>query len=748
MVALIVASLALLTSPATTTRDAYGVPHVVASTWEDAFFEAGRAVAEDRLWQLENSRRVARGKMAEVYGAKYVASDREVLATGYTQDELRQQFMKLSPRARSAYESYARGINAHIARMKDQAALPPGYKEIGFEPEPWDVLDSVAITIRLWHLFGRGGAGELRNMALLAYLQAQPATKERALDVFDDFLWQRADDSVPTVMPQDDPLLNRPPQIADVTRQITERHIEMLPKVSLFELLPGLRIAQFEESTRVARLHSVPWKTGSYAVVVGPERSATGAPFLLSAPQMGFQDPSIVHEMSITAPGLNVSGMNVPGIPGVLIGYTPTHAWGITSGVADIEDIFFYRMDGEEGYLVGSQRHLVEVITHTLRVRGEADQVVEQRRTIHGPIVVTSKSGGAYFARRSPYRMNEMRAYEALLQMYDMKGHEDVFAAAREALMTFNFFYATTAGRFGYHFMGHVPLRAESIDPRLPTPAEPKFDWRGMVPPDQMPHVISPKSGLIANWNNKPSAWWPNLDTPVWGEIFRNELLLRALDKPKLGRFDLEFAAWKIARGDETVPYFLPLFVKALDGATLNPLEADAANYLSNFDGWMVQGSVGAAIYSALVEALKEEVFVPRIGTLISLDNLRMAAQPSLLLRALERRTNFDYLGDRQQGEVTLSAFRKVVAGLADRRGANPALWTFEPGAIRFPGEPPTPYGNRGTYIQIIELRDQPVGRNVLPPGVAETGPHARDQAPLARGWLYKPMSLGLPRAP
>ena len=72
-------------------RDDYGVPHIKAASMDEAFFHAGYAVAQDRLWQMENSRRVARGRMAEVFGPSFVASDREVLAFAYTDDELRAQ---------------------------------------------------------------------------------------------------------------------------------------------------------------------------------------------------------------------------------------------------------------------------------------------------------------------------------------------------------------------------------------------------------------------------------------------------------------------------------------------------------------------------------------------------------------------------------------------------------------------------------------------------------------------------------
>ena len=57
----------------------------------------------------------------------------------------------------------------------------------------------------------------------------------------------------------------------------------------------------------------------------------------------------------------------------------------------------------------------------------------------------------------------------------------------------------------------------------VPVPADPKYDWQGFLSQDRMPHVINPKQGFLANWNNKPAAWWPNYDAPIWGRIFRNE---------------------------------------------------------------------------------------------------------------------------------------------------------------------------------------------------------------------------------
>jgi penicillin G amidase len=725
-------------------RDSFGVPHIQASTREEAFYYAGYAVAQDRLWQMENSRRLARGRMSEVFGNQFVSADRETLRTFYTDEELTQQLEKLSPEARLAFRHYARGVNAYIEEAKQGARLPAGYAAAGFEPEPWLEIDSVAIAVRLFHQFGRGGAGEIRNMALLGYLQTRAPLEGRVLDVLDDFAWQNEPAALTTIASEDDPLRHDPPRAPQLTRPITERHVAMLPSVSPLELLPAIRLAEREETRLVAERVGVPSKAGSYAVVVSPQRSATGWPILLSAPQMGFRSPSIVHEMSIKAPGYEAVGMDLPGVPGILIGYTPYHAWALTSGVADTDDIFFFPMEGEGSYRYGEESRHIEVIRQELEVRsdgGTAQQTVEQRRTHLGPIILSSASGKAHFARRSSYWMRELESYDALLKMTLARSPDEIEQSLDQATMSFNYFYATVDGQIGYRYLGLIPQRADGLDPRFPTPGRPEYEWRGFMPQVQMPRVRNPRSGLLLNWNNKPVAWWNNYDTPIWGKIFRNSELVRALDQAKVSVEDVEMAAWQIARSDPTHPHFK----EHLDaGLAAGPASPQVAAFLRAFDGRMFQGSIAATAYEAYFSALREELFLEPVGNFLSPQNFQMIVQPSVMLNALEGRTRFDYRAGRTSAEISAAAIQRATEGLRQRLGDDVARWRYAPPSINFPSQAPVPYAERGTYIQILELLEQPIGRSVLPPGVAESGPHATDQIPLARAWSYKPM--GPPR--
>ncbi|MGV3615200.1 MAG: penicillin acylase family protein [Fimbriimonas sp.] len=699
--------LAFAPAPPAIERDAYGVPLIRAASAPEAFFQAGYAVAEDRLWQMEMSRRVAQGRMAEVTGARDAASDAEVRQLGYTSAELQAQLDKLSPFSRMGFREYARGVNAYIDSIRND--LPEEYRQAELVPEPWTETDSAAIAVRLMQQFGRGGAGELRNLALIEYLRARPQTKDRVLDVVDDLAWFDPGESPATVggpatfrdFPKPDPATSA-------------RHLASLPRMSLLELVPALRIASREASTRVAERVGAPYKTGSYAVVVGASRSATGRPILLSAPQMGFRTPSIVHEIAMDAPEFKVAGIGIPGVPGVVIGMTSDLAWGLTSGIADTDDIRL----SPPGALPTEERK------STVIVKGGPSREVSVRRTRLGPVVLQTMNG-TQFVRESSYWTRELESVDALANLWRAKTAAEADAAISRATMSFNFFFATRGGEIGYRYGGLVPVRPGDLDPRLPTLPGAKSAWRRFMRPEEMPHVLNPRDGLLTNWNNRPSTGWLNSDTPVFGRLHRVAALKAALPKGLLTAQDVERAAWTIARTDPFWPAFRPHVLRALPRLTPAAREA-----IAGFDGSMTAGSRQAGTYARFLDNLRRELFLPITGDLLSFENLRTITQPTALLNALEGRTKVDYRRGRTITEVVVAAMEPAAQGEP-----------YHPGTIAVPGEAPIPYSERGTFIQIVEmLASGPYGRSILPPGNAERGPHRLDQAPLARAWTFKPM--------
>ncbi len=703
-------------------RTEYGVPVIRAKSFREAMVAMGFAVAQDRMWQLENSRRMARGKMAAAFGPKFVASDKATLSQAYTDQELNNQFQGLSNRLKLAFEAYAEGVNLYLDRASTEGNLPPEYAENGLKPEPWSITDSLAITVRLMQQFGRGGAGELRNWTLYEYMKTQPKLKDRTYEALEDFLWQNDKEAICTVADSDDPVKTKPFFPNPTAKSFSDQY-NRLPKLSLLDLLPAATAYDRPAQRAVAQSVAAPFQSGSYCVVVHPSRSKTAKPFLLSGPQMGFTNPSIVHEASLHWPGGDVAGMDVPGVPGVLVGATPDLAWGVTTGVADVEDVYAVKLDESGKYQWKGESIKPEKTTLPILVKGGEDSEGVRLSTVLGTVAFQPTRGEAksvLFVKRRAYEGREVQSLEGLFGLYDAKTTGQVETGLRRVTMNFNFFVALKSGQIGWRYTGSVPVRAKTVDPRLPVPASGENDWQGMIPFDQMPHVWNPKGGLIANWNNKPVSWWPNLDTPVWGSIFRNRILVDELTKGKLGAEDAEKAIFAIARKAETFPYFSS-FLKDIPE-------------FAGYDGSLLEGSANSLLYTLFEDKLRSLVFTPVTGGFASPSNFRLVAGNSVLYRAIQGKTKINYLEGRNGTELIKQAFAQAQAELKDRK--------FVAGTIPVPGQPGIPYRDRGTYIQVIELGDTVKGRNVLPPGVAERGPHAVSQSQLSRDWQYKAMIL------
>jgi penicillin amidase len=103
-----------LTGQVEIVRDANAVPHIFAENAADAYFALGYVHAQDRLWQMEFTRRAGAGRLAEVLGEAAVDTDRYVRALGLRQiaDAM---FETTSPKVRAALEAYAAGVNGWLA---------------------------------------------------------------------------------------------------------------------------------------------------------------------------------------------------------------------------------------------------------------------------------------------------------------------------------------------------------------------------------------------------------------------------------------------------------------------------------------------------------------------------------------------------------------------------------------------------------------------------------------------------------
>ncbi len=140
--------LAGLSAPVTIRRDAHGVPHISAATEDDLFIAQGYVTAQDRLWQMDASRRNSNGDLAEIMGPALIEHDKtqRVLQMRLTAQRF---YGRISADDRRRFDDYARGVNLFIAQCEQSNSLPVEFRLLHYRPEPWTGVDSISIVLSM-----------------------------------------------------------------------------------------------------------------------------------------------------------------------------------------------------------------------------------------------------------------------------------------------------------------------------------------------------------------------------------------------------------------------------------------------------------------------------------------------------------------------------------------------------------------------------------------------------------------------
>ncbi len=146
-------SLAGLSAPVIVTRDSLGVPTISAANTTDLFYAQGYVTAQDRLWQMDMTRRFASGDLSEILGEQYVKVDREQRILGLNQvaDKVAAD---MPAEQRAQFEAYARGVNEYIEQHRK--TLPLEFRFLVYFPHLWTVEDSVLVGLSMTEFLNHG----------------------------------------------------------------------------------------------------------------------------------------------------------------------------------------------------------------------------------------------------------------------------------------------------------------------------------------------------------------------------------------------------------------------------------------------------------------------------------------------------------------------------------------------------------------------------------------------------------------
>lgn len=549
--------------------DRFGVPALAAGSALDAAAALGWLHANDRLFQMEVTRRAATGRLAELFGERALGFDQRVRRLGFPK-ALERLLEGASPETRALLEAYARGVDAWVAARG--ADLPPEFRLLGKRPEPWRAADSVGVIFVMARMLSP--VTEPDEEDAFRFLRAFGAERTRDL--------LGASDAVVF------------DEIAALARELPSRPEELGHRAEGNGL-------------------------GSNNWAVAPARSASGRALVANDPHLGLGLPNVWYAATLEAPDYHAAGMTLPGAPGVVLGRGPRVAWGCTNLYVDDVDVFAERLDPSGTKVLRGERWVpIAVETDTIRLDDGREVTVEVRSTDRGPLLDADPERGL------PARSVAWVGWEtgdqlgAFMALARARSVDEVPAAiAGYSFPAQNLVAADADGHLLWTPLGRAPRRF-GWDGRLPAPGwREDVGWAGLVPAADNPVLRDPEAGTLATANSflpvpQPEWFEGDFDTP-----FRMDRIRAELDRR---------GGWTVAELGALQHDVVSLWARrlvALIGTTGFSGDAGrAAGTLAAWDGAMA--ARGASALFALVERqLLRGVFedeaaragLPRFGT-------------------------------------------------------------------------------------------------------------------------------------
>jgi penicillin G amidase len=547
-----------LSGEVTVYTDANGIPTIVGETEDDVNRVRGFLHARDRLFQMDFLRRVAAGTLGELVGPAALGSDVQLRTLGLRRGALA-TWLNLSQEERNWLKAYADGVNTFIAAGQ----LPPEYGALELESvEPWSPVDSLILgkllafqlsfdsgvvdrTIRLGTYQGVGNVVGFDGLALYFQdiIRARPADDRLSIPNF----FETA--GIIPVGGGEDADLESGGSRGSTAGSATSWN--NLPQVN-DQIIDGLR-SYLDNLRDIPILGNTIGNAENRAAsnwwVVSGDHTDSGFPIMANDPHLGLDIPPIMINENIVIRGENriVSGVGIPGTPLTLLGCNLRICWGLTNHNVDVTD--WYQEDlltnayglpthtlhqGEaEPLLYGFQSYFVNNIGN-----GAMDAVTRANigydagaitfivpRRNNGPIVAQPQAGSGisvqYAGWGATFELSTLRGFERASNMEEFQA-----AMPNWTFGSQNVVYADVDGNIAYFTTGGVPLRTDLQDLRVDGNVPPfllrdgtgtlDHEWMpanehsprgfrfGTLPREEMPHVVNPPWGYIANANNDP----------------------------------------------------------------------------------------------------------------------------------------------------------------------------------------------------------------------------------------------------
>jgi penicillin G amidase len=671
-----------LSQPVAVAFTSHGVPSIRAGDLSDAFLALGYLHARFRLGEMDTERRLGEGRVAQLAGPQGVSSDKFELRLGLLRTAQQEwaQTPASSP-AGQALLAYSRGVNDYLAQARASGGWPSIFGLTGVYPRDWTPVDSLVIQ------------GVLTQELDFTTTPLDYAVLERTLGAAHTMAWfpvlppghQSPYDPGPYHNRGLAPIASQASVVQaaasqggvrgpDVPARTATAAAAVLTQTSA---LPGGLIHRYPDSNA--------WAANGHAV-------AGGVSLLAGDPHLPQTVPSVWYQAALSAPGLTVTGVTVPGLPAVLIGHNAHIAWSLTD-VQNQATLFYAEQTSKsrpgQYFWQGAWRRMRQV-RYTIPVRGGPAVPLTVDLTVHGPVM--TRVG----LTTSVDWMGNIGSPDLSVMLGVARAHD--FTQFRAALADWrapsqNFVYADDRGNIGAISAGYYP-QVRRGDPWLPLPGTGSDDVAGVIPYQAVPQVYDPPGHVVATANQRPVGpsypYYIGTTDDFFDPGYRaGQIYTQLHAKPRLN--PAAFAAIQLNVTDTLAQRIVPRLLAALGHRHLPATQEAAAGLLRGWDDGVTASSAAAALWWTFWGDYLSAVFQPwwnaaKVPVRKDHAGLAVSAQQFSLDQVLETWTLTDPANGaftppggprRTAPQVMRAAFATAVAQLAARRHGAPSSWAW-----------------------------------------------------------------------
>ena len=634
-------SLENLSENVTVHFDENGVPHINAETQKDAYTALGYVHAQDRLWQMELIRRIAPGRLSEIFGDKLVETDVFFAGLGLVEDA-NESIAKIDINS-EAYKltiAYLDGVNQFV----EEGATPIEYNLIGLEKTKFTVND-------VYNVFG------YMSFSFAIAQKTDPLLQEIKEKLGDNYL---AELEIPVysntalLKSEKNPIVK-----ASFAKAMT----------AMYEQLP---ISPF---------------IGSNSWVIAADKTKNGKVIFANDPHIGFSQPSVWYQSHIKTPDYEMYGYSLALTPFPLLGHNRDYAYGLTMFENDDVDFYIEKNNPENlnEYETPTGFSTYKTVQKTIKIKDAPDTTFTVKISRHGPIMnnlLKQIDDERPIAMQWIYKKTDNQIIDVGYQISHAKSLHDFKEGAKLLHAPgLNMMYGDAKDNIAWIASGKLYKYRDLINTKLYLDgASGKDEIVSYIDFEDNPQSINPASNYVYSSNNQPDTIAGILYPGYYLPEDRGQRIEQLLEvKNDWTQEDVQQMIFDVT--SPVVPQVIANLVASLKTENFTKNEQEALKNLKDWNGEYKKEDTAPTIYNRFLYEFLEGTFKDELG-----ESFPMFMQTPLMKKMIAvqaKKTVSVWFDDvttepkETKSDIVQRSFINAISFLENQLGDTVSLWSW-----------------------------------------------------------------------